>query len=170
MTSIIMGAIEWLIVPLILVLIFIYAFFIIPNEINDKLIKNSTIAGRYAGLIVLVMFIVSQKNKRMVFQFYIPEYNFAFWTTFLSVCTGFVFSWFFDYIKGSRVLGIFVLALVAITSITFYSYLFINDVRSTIIFTALGIGFGVLVHRVFFPEDFIGIFKKAEQEDFKDKL
>lgn len=151
MSAYIMAAIEWCIVPLILPAIFLFALFGIPGNAADSQVKASARAGKWAGLILLVIFIVSQKNRPLAFSFKIPSYDFLLVPLLLSGLAGFFFSWIFDVIKRTRVIGFFVLALIAATTITFYSYLFISSIRSMIVFVALGIMLGVLMHEVFFP-------------------
>ena len=159
-----MAVIEWGIVPLILAGLLLFTLFGIPDDMADPNIKVSARSGKWAGLIVLVLFIISQKNRELTFSFKIPAYGFAIWPTLLSTAAGFALSRFFDLIKRTRVLGIFILALVATTSITFYSYIFITNVRSTVVFIALGITFGVLFHEVLFPE-----FRSEKLKEINDK-
>ena len=152
MSVYIMTAIEWCIVPVILAIILFFSLFIFPDQKADYKVKISARAGKWAGLIVLVLFIVSQKNRELSISFKIPEYDFAIFPTLISSIIGFVSAWGLDQIKHSRVVGIFVLALVGSTSITLYSYIFISNVRSLVVFFALGVMFGVLLHEIIFPE------------------
>ena len=167
MASYIIAVIEWGSVPLILLGLLLFTLFGIPDDKAGPEIRVSTRSGKWAGLIVLVLFIISQKNRELTFSFKIPAYGFAIWPTILSTAVGFVLSRFFDFIKRTRVIGIFVLLLVATTSITFYGYIFITNIRSTVVFVALGIAFGVLLHEVLFPES--GSEKMKNINDKKNK-
>ena len=68
MASYIMAVIEWGIVPLILAGLLLFTLFGIPDDMADPNIKVSARSGKWAGLIVLVLFIISQKNRELTFS------------------------------------------------------------------------------------------------------
>ena len=146
-----MAGVEWAIVPLILLVLFVFSLFGVPGPKPDPIAKASASAGAWAGLIVLVLFVISQKDRGLAFSFELPSYGFAFWPTFLATVGGFGFSRFLDLVRRTRVVGVFVLVLVASTSIALFSYVFIRDVRQQLVFVALGWALGVLLHEMFFP-------------------
>jgi hypothetical protein len=55
-------AIHWVAVPAILVIILLYAFNL-PRKISDPQIKTSGNAGIFAGLVVFIIFVVSQQKR-----------------------------------------------------------------------------------------------------------
>jgi hypothetical protein len=147
-------AIHWVIVPGILVIILLYAFNL-PQRVTDQQIKVSGNAGIFAGLIVFVIFVVSQQKQGLVFSSDIPSYNFtllAIVVTVVAAVCGFVIAWIVDAIKRYRALGFLVLFIVASTTIAMYGYVFIKDVRSVVVFMSLGVMLGALVHIIWFPE------------------
>ena len=146
-----MAAIEWGVVPLILFSLLMFGLFRVSGPKPDPAVKASATAGAWAGLVVFVLFIVSQKNNGLAFSFQLPAYGFRFWPTILSAATGFGGSWLLDAIRRYRVVGAFVLVLVASTSIALFSYVFVSDVRPHLVFLALGGALGVLLHQMLYP-------------------
>lgn len=151
MIQYVMAAIEWAVVPIILFLLFVYSLFGVPDRSAERVVKASARAGAWAGLIVLVLFIISQKGQGLSFSFELPAYGFQFWTTVVSCAGGFIGSWGLDFIRRSRIVGMFVLVLVAASSVALFSYVFVLSVRQDLVFISLGVALGCLVHEVFFP-------------------
>ncbi len=148
----IMAAIEWAVAPLIIFGILLYSLLILPQMprgIQRFKIRRAAHAGSWAGLIPLAIFIISQKKVELVFQF--PTYSVKVLPLLLATIAGLCFKWALDLVKNSRGLGIFSLLLVATSSITLYSYFFLTPLRSTLVFIALGVLFGILLHRAAAP-------------------
>lgn len=146
--------IHWVIVPGILIIILLYAFNL-PRKISDSQIRISGKAGVFAGLIVFIIFVVSQQKQGLEFSPDIPTYDFslfAFAAIILGTGFGYLFAWIVDAIKQYRALGFLVLFIVASTTIAIYGYTFIKDVRSHVVFVSLGIMLGALLHIMWFPE------------------
>jgi hypothetical protein len=150
--QIVLAAVEWGVVPLVLAGILIYTLFFIPEEDAPSLVKTSATAGKWAGLVILVLYIVSRRERGLYILFQVPHYRFEPGATAFSALAGFATSWFFDLIRSTRAIGLFVMALVAATSITLYAYLFIGDGRNSLVFISLGFVLGVLLHEILFPE------------------
>ncbi|MCK5097401.1 MAG: hypothetical protein KAR45_04820 [Desulfobacteraceae bacterium] len=148
-----MTAIEWGIVPLILIGILAYFLIYIPGKNASKKIKNSSSSGKFAGFIIFALFVLTQKNRELSFSFKMPAYDFNYLIVSISIVAGFVFSWFFSLIKKKKIIGLYTLVLVGSTTTTIYSYLFIHDLRSYIVFITMGIILGILVHAIFFPKE-----------------
>ncbi len=167
--QIIMAAVEWGIVPLVLAGILIYTLFFIPEEGASPLVKTSATAGKWAGLIILILYIVSRKERGLYIMFQVPHYQFEPGPTALSALAGFAAAWFFDLIRSTRAIGLFVMALVAATSMTLYSYLFIGDGRNSLVFIALGFVLGVLLHEILFPEGMPDSWRRALKREKVEK-
>ncbi|NIM98817.1 MAG: hypothetical protein GTO24_12285, partial [candidate division Zixibacteria bacterium] len=108
-------------------------------------------AGKFAGLIVLILVIISQNKRELNFSFKIPSYDFDFWPTLIGASAGFIVYGVFSFVKPTRAIGIFVLAIVGSTSIALYSYFFISGFSNTVMFGTLGILLGVLFYEVVLP-------------------
>ena len=143
--------IEWAIAPVALFALFIYGFFCISRVANAPLPKDSAVYGRWAGLVIFVVFLLTRKHRIDVFSFALPSYDFDFLKILCGVVVGFVFSWMFDYLRRFRVLGVLTMLLVSATSIALYAYFFVESFRGPLIFISIGLAFGTLLHRVFFP-------------------
>jgi hypothetical protein len=141
----------WGFVPLILLLILCFTLFRIPDKMAELKIKASARAGKFAGLIVLILFIISQKNRDFNFSFRIPSYEFDLWPTLVGALAGFIVYGVFSFIKPARAMGIFVLAIVSSTSIVLYSYFFISGLSKTVMYGTLGVLLGVLFYEVVLP-------------------
>jgi hypothetical protein len=114
-------------------------------------VKASASAGAWAGLVVFVLFVISQKNSALSFSFELPAYGFRFWPTVLAAGGGFGASYLLDAVRRHRVVGAFVLVLVASSSIALFRYVFVSDVRHHLVFVALGGALGVLMHQMLYP-------------------
>jgi len=141
----------WAIVPLILFLILCFSLFRIPDEMAETKVKTSARAGKFAGLIVLILFILSQKKGEFSFSFKIPSYDFDFWPTLIGASAGFIIYGIFSFVKPARAMGIFVLAIVGSSSIALYSYFFITGLSRTVMYGTLGILLGVLFYEAVLP-------------------
>lgn len=148
----IMAVIEWAVVPLVLAGILLYTIIFIPDDQAIPRVKTSAQAGKWAGLIVFVIYVISRRSQTMAFSLQPADYDFVFWPTAAAVAAGFAVSAVFDLIRSTRFLGLLVLALVSATSISLYSYLFIRLVRNSLVFVLLGFVLGVLLYEVFFPD------------------
>jgi len=147
-------AIHWVVVPAILIVILLYACNL-PRKVSDPQIKISGNAGIFAGLIVFIIFVVSQQKQGLAFSLDVPSYDFNFAgvvVTILGILFGFLLGKIVDAIKQYRALGFLVLLIVATTTITIYRYLFFTSERSIVVFASLGVMLGALLHIIWFPE------------------
>jgi hypothetical protein len=143
--------IEWAIAPVALVALFIYGFFCIPRVANEPLPKDSAVYGRWAGLLIFVIFLLIRKHRINGFSFVIPSYEFDFLKTLCGVAAGFVFSLIVDCLRRFRVLGVLTMLFVSAASIGLYAYVLVESFRVPLLFISIGLAFGTLLHRVFFP-------------------
>jgi hypothetical protein len=135
--------IEWILVPAVLLVLWYYGFFLLPKA------RSAARYAGWAGLIIFVLFVVSRKGRGDTLTFRVPEYDFNWWLTAVGTFVGFVLRWLID--KPMRPLEIAVMALVLVSSssISIYSYLFIQETRPAILFVALGCALGILLEKAF---------------------
>ncbi len=145
----ILKAIEWVLVPFVLVALWGYGFYSLPTNAGSHEAKAACRYARWAGLILFVLFVVSRKGRGDTLSLKIPEYDFNWWLTILGTVFGFFFSWFIEKVKHIRAVAFVVLVLVASMSISFYCYLFVQDTRVWILFLALGFALGTLLDKAF---------------------
>lgn len=146
-----MTIIEWWVVPIILSSFLLYVVFFLPPDESPPLVKASARSGKWAGFIILALFVVSRKASEDAFSFTIPSYPFDFVSTILATVVGGVFFHVLTQLGSSRFLGLFSCVLSAAISITLYSYFYICPIRSTIVFWTLGVTLGILLQRMTYP-------------------
>jgi hypothetical protein len=161
----IMVAIEWGIVPLILIGILARFLMYTPGEKASDKIKKSSAAGKFAGLIIFALFVLSQKSRALLFSFNMPVYDFNILVILVSIATGFIFSWIFDLIKKRLFIGLYTLLAVASTTTAIYCYLFIQNLRSYLVFVTMGIMLGALIYAIFLPKETISGNETASQRE-----
>lgn len=149
----IMMIIEWGIVPLILIGILAHFLVNIPAKDASDAIKRSSNSGKFAGFIIFALFVLSQRNRELLFSFNIPVYEFDFLLTGGSILAGCLFSWIFKSIKTKKIIGLYTLFMVVLTTVTLYGYLFIQNLRSYIIFITMGAILGILIFAIFYPKE-----------------
>ncbi len=152
----VMAVIEWAVVPLVLAAILIYSLFFIPEERAHPRVKTSAQAGKWAGLVVFVIYVISLRNRAAAFSFEPPNYQFVLWPTVFAGFAGFAASGLFDLIRSTRFIGFLVLALVSAASISIYSYLFVRAARNDLVFILLGFVLGALLFEILFPDGLPG--------------
>ncbi|HXU31723.1 MAG TPA: hypothetical protein VN851_14205 [Thermoanaerobaculia bacterium] len=144
--------IEWVLVPLVLVLLWTYGFFQLPDEAVPPQATKGARAARWAGLILFVLFVLWRQDHGDTFLSKMPDYHFdltAIVVTALGALAGFGFSRFVARLKGTKAFPFVVLVLVALMSVALYTYFFIWESRGTILFLALGFALGTLLDRAF---------------------
>jgi hypothetical protein len=137
--------IEWVLVPLILLLLFGHGFAHLPEEPTSSVAKKAARAARWAGLILFVLFVLWRQGQGDVFLVEMPNFRFELGflaVTVVAAAAGFWFSRFVDWLKGTQAFPFGVLALVALMSIAIYTYFFIWASRALILFLALGFAMG----------------------------
>lgn len=141
----------WLILPGITLAVFGFGL-VIRNRTSDSEHRTSATAGLWAGLVLLAMFAVSQMEKVRTPTFDLSQFpGLDPAPAAMGVALGFAFLWGIRFLVPTRLVGLIVLVLTATSSVSLYSYVFIESLRGTVLFLALGVAFGALVHVVFFP-------------------
>ncbi|MEN8211969.1 MAG: hypothetical protein ABFR31_09635, partial [Thermodesulfobacteriota bacterium] len=98
----VMKTIEWGIVPLILVGILAHFLINIPDKNAPDAIKRSSFSGKFAGFIIFALFVLSQRNRELLFSFDMPVYEFDFLLIGGSIVGGCIFAWIFKLIKTKK--------------------------------------------------------------------
>jgi hypothetical protein len=146
--------IHWLIVPIILLIIFIYALSL-PYMDSKESVKKSGTAGIFAGLIIFLIFVVTRPSDTYQFSSEIPTYSVSFFSFFIVVI-GFILGFFIlgiiDVFRDTSKLAFLVMILVSASMITTYCYFLFVSFRSTVVFIALGSMLGGLVKVMIAPD------------------
>ena len=146
----VMAPIEWVLVPLILVILFLSGITLRPK---DPSLKTSTIAGKLAGFVLFVLFVVSQKGHPMGISFTLPDYGVEWLPLLSSIVLLFLFARVLEKLLRTRLAGIVAMFLVAAPLITLHAYVFLAPYRSTIVYLALGGTLGALFEMLLFERD-----------------
>lgn len=144
--------IEWALVPLILLLLFGYAFATLPEEPGAATAKKAARSARWAGLIFFLLFVLWRQGRGDNFLDTMPSYRFdlrLLMITTIAAVAGFGSTWAVDRLKGTWAFPFAVMALVPLMLMAIYTYFFISDLRTLILFLALGFALGTLFRRAF---------------------
>ncbi len=148
----------WIVVPIIMFALFIFAANIVFRAPNPEA-KTSAKAGLWAGLIVFIIYVISQMDLLTEPEFSkigIASVNFFFF--FIGVIFGFFLLLGVRYLLPSRRVGFIVLILAACSTCSLYSYIFIVDIRNIALSLTLGVGLGALFHIMILPSSIKELF------------
>ena len=167
--------IHWVIVPLILIIMFLYALRLpyqssneadqagadeaAADQSRDGTMKKAGTAGIFSGLILFIVFTLTLDAKIFEVSFSIPAYDFSFssviWLVVGAGAGFFVMCATNRWGQDATPVAFLVMILTAATLTVTYSYFLYFGARSTIVYLALGGMFGALIRVMVNP-------KKAE--------
>jgi hypothetical protein len=160
-----MWLIQWVLVPGILVVILVDGFSLSHRSPNPKA-KVSGHAGILAGLIIFVLFMISQQHA-IAFSRDTLTVEFTYRSLLLLIagfCVGFLVKLAIQRVFETRILGVLVLLIFASATIALFDFFFVKTVREYIMFAALSVLLGAFVYRMIFPTD---VALKAESQDIE---
>ncbi len=149
--EIISVVVTWGIVPGILLAVLFFSVIIIRSTSQDER-GTSARAGFWAGILLMIVFVISQWHNVKTPSFSLkslPSLNLE--SAGIGLMIGFLFLWIVRFLLPTRMVGLISLVLSAASTTGLYVYVFVESLRSTILFLALGIAFGALIHIVLFP-------------------
>lgn len=149
--EIISAVVNWGIVPGILLAVLFFSIIIIRRTSQDER-RTSARAGFWAGILLMIVFVISRWHmvKSPTFSLNsLPSLNLE--SAGIGLIIGFLFLWIVRFLLLTRMVGLISLILSAASTTGLYAYVFVESLRSTILFLALGIAFGALLHIVLFP-------------------
>jgi hypothetical protein len=141
----------WGIVPAIILSALFFSIIIVRRTLQDER-GTSARAGFWAGILLMIIFVISQWNtvKSPAFSLkFLPSLNLE--SAGIGLIIGFLFLWIVRFLLPTQMVGLISLILSAASTSGLYAYVFIESLRGTILFLALGIAFGALLHIVLFP-------------------
>lgn len=161
-----MWLIQWLLVPGVLVLIFVDGISL-PRRKVSLAPKASGNAGILAGLIVFLLFIISQQSSAIVFspdrlQIELSSQSVLFLTA--GFCIGFLFKLLLARVVETRILGLLTLLTTSGATISLYVFFFIKETRGPIMVASLAVLLGAFVYRMVFPLQLIPKWKSREPD------
>jgi hypothetical protein len=165
MAPLISATVQWGILPLIMIAIFVFAW-IIASSARSAELRVSSWAGFWAGLLSFVIYVVS-----LLAQIREPNFRYALlpglqllplgW----GLTTGFVSLWIVRHAVPTRLVGIITLMLAGSSTSAVFTYIFIDSLRVSVLYWTLGTALGILLHIVLFPTSIAYIFPLGERKD-----
>jgi len=154
------GCFVWVIIPLIILSMLIFSLVIVARvTMPDS--KVSVRAGLLAGLVLFVIYVVSQLQSIHVpnLSSYSPHFNLlSVLVLLIGFVVGFFFLWGIRIVAPTRLVGLLTLILSSASLSALFSYFFASNIRDITLFFALSTVFGILVHVMFFPKTLREIF------------
>jgi hypothetical protein len=158
MAPIIATVVQWLILPSIMLAVFAFAW-VIAKTARLAELKVSAWAGFSAGLVIFVIYVVSQLG-----EIHDPDFRTSTLPGLLTLPlgaglgAGIIFLWLVRLALPTRLVGILTLMLSATSSSALFTYLFMTTLRVSVLYWTLGAALGILLHVVLFPESVRHVF------------
>jgi hypothetical protein len=148
-----MWFIQWLLVPGVLILILVDGLWL-PRRSASSAPKASAKSGILAGLIIFLLFIISQQSSAIAFsaerlEIELSGKNVLFLSAGFGI--GFLFKFLLAKVVETRILGLLTLLTVSGATISLYIFFFIKEARSPIMVASLAVLLGAFVYRMVFP-------------------
>lgn len=140
----------WVVVPGIMLIMLTLPLRIINRAEGDA--KASARAGFWAGLLLFVLYVVSQLptlRTPSLIPGSLPSFDLT--PTAIGAVIGFGFLLVMRYVAPTPFVGLLTLSLAALSSIALFSYIFVEGFRATVMYFALGATFGALLFVVLLP-------------------
>lgn len=145
--------VHWLVIPGIIAYIFLFALSVERRQVDPDR-KTSARAGLWAGMILFVVFVVTQLHyvtpPSSLTAGAFPDLN-AF-VVLVFGTLGFAAFFAIRRMIPTRLIGFAMLVLAGGSSIALYTYLFLSPLKDLIILLVLGLMLGVFMHIMVFPE------------------
>lgn len=141
----------WMIVPVVMLSLFIFASTIAARAPKPES-KTSAKAGLWAGLILFIVYVISQLDSLREPNFtVIGMAGIKFWPVVFGTGFGFLLLVGVRLLLPTRQVGFIVLIMATASTCSLYSYVFMPDLRNTVLALTLGAGLGALFHVVVLP-------------------
>jgi len=143
--------IYWVVVPAIMIRVFVFATDMVSAAPSAE-VKASAKAGLWGGVIIFIIFLITQIDSM-----HLPDFtkkgvfDINLWLILIGLVIGLILLFIVKSLMTPVKVGLFVLILVVASSCSFYSYIFIDGVRSSVLSATLGVGLGAMLHIIIFP-------------------
>jgi hypothetical protein len=151
MAPIISFAFEWVIIPMIMLAIFSFAW-LIAGKARTPELRISAWAGFWAGLLAFVIYAISELG-----QIKDPTFRFTSVPGLMlmplgcGLSAGFVFLGLVKLAEPTRLVGLITLALAGTSASAFFTYIFLESLRVSVLYWTMGASLGILLHIVLNP-------------------
>ncbi len=151
MATFITVLVQWVVLPLIMFAIFAFCCIIVGTARSPET-KISSWAGLFAGLLIFVVYVVSQLGQIREPDFRTAALPGMLWYSLgYGLVAGFVFLGFVQAAVPTRLVGLITLTLAASSTSAIFTYTFIDQLRLSVLYWTLGATLGTLLHIVLFP-------------------
>ena len=145
------SVVQWIVVPLILFLLFIIAKRLAKSA-TDQDLRASAWAGFWAGLVIFVIVVVSQLDNIYARKMNLEELSgIKIIPLALGFIIGFVILLALRRAAPTRLIGLITLLLSSTSTSALFSYIFLTQTRTSLLYSTLGLAVGVLIHITLFP-------------------
>ena len=144
------AVLQLLIVFTVLIGMLCYGLSLSPN---NKTLRSSTNAGKAAGFVVFVLFLVSQQGRPLSPHLSLVRYDLELLPLIISGLVCFSIAKVLNAVLGTRLAGVLALLLISFSLIALYTFVFIPSQRSITLYASLGGTLGALLERLLFERD-----------------
>ncbi len=157
--------VQWVVIPLIMFAIFAFCSIIVATARTPEA-KVSSWAGFFAGLLIFVVYVVSQLGQIREPDFRTAALPGMLWYPLCcGLVAGFVFLGFVQAAVPTRLVGLITLTLAASSTSAIFTYTFIDQLRLSVLYWTLGATLGTLLHIVLFPMSVEHIVRRGSSGD-----
>ncbi len=150
--------IQWIVVPCTMIGLLLFARVITRSGIRNPDTRVSARAGFWAGIVLFVIYAIANLGRITNPSFApIPMSSFLIVLTPIGMGAGFVFLWLVRTALPTRYLGLFTLTLTAVSTSALFTYVFMDGLRTAVLYLTLGAALGILLYIVVFPASLRGI-------------
>jgi hypothetical protein len=165
MAQFIATTVQWVILPFIMFAIFALAW-IIASSTKTAELRVSSWAGFWAGMLSFVIYVVSQLTEiREPELRYVPLPGLQLLPLGWGLTAGLLFLWVVRHAVPTRMVGLITLLLTGTSTSALFTYIFIDNLKVSVLYWTLGTALGILLHIVFFPTSIVHIFPAGERKE-----
>ena len=160
MTTLIVFAVFWLLVPVILLVPLGAAVFLTKQCIKRDA-KISAIAGFLGALILVTILLLALSDTLSEVRISLPEkVQFSWFSMTIGLALGVAFLFALNFLFSSRLYGVLVFLLSFSGLFSLYCYFFLERIRSNFMFATLGLVLGAFLFVMFDPKAVSSLLRK----------
>jgi hypothetical protein len=165
MAQFIATTVQWVILPFIMFAIFALGW-IVASATKTAELRVSSWAGFWAGMLSFVIYVVSQLTEiREPELRYVPLPGLQLLPLGWGLTAGLLFLWIVRHAVPTRMVGLITLLLTGTSTSALFTYIFIDNLKVSVLYWTLGTALGILLHIVFFPTSIVHIFPAGERKE-----
>lgn len=156
--EVLIAIVQWIIIPGIIIYFFYFSIKIYKS-IKDNTNRISARSGILAGLVIFVIYFISQSKNSMLLINRINQFpKFQILPFLIGIMFGIGLLLLLNIIISSSFIGVITLIFSSISSVGLFSYFFLNNLRAPTLFFILGLALGNLLFSIVKPETLKDVF------------